>query len=180
VGVETRHCLTHDSSHASCDAKHNCVEKCGESLGVGVRTNARGSTSTKNAAITTMNHCKGESGQHKYRPRYRFENSSSEGDMYSLDEAPYRAYRESESLGIGVSANARGGTSTKISTSTMINHCKGERGQHNYQPKKEYNNESLVSIRLHWSWSHKLTEPQCILQNWEGTTRGGLQGSVYI
>jgi hypothetical protein len=119
AGVETRHCSTHDSSHASCDAKRNHVEKCSESFGIGVRTNTRGGTSTKNAAITTTtNYCKGESGRHKYQPRYRLENSSSEGDMYSSDEAPYRAYRES--LGIGVSANTRGSTSTKISSKRMM------------------------------------------------------------
>ena len=36
--------------------------------------------------------------------------------------------------------------------------------------------ESLVSIRLHWSWSHKLTEPRCILQDWKGYNKGGVTG----
>jgi flagellar biosynthesis/type III secretory pathway protein FliH len=35
--------------------------------------------------------------------------------------------------------------------------------------------ESLVSIRLHWSWSHRLTEPRCILQNWGTTTRARMR-----
>ena len=60
--------------------------------------------------------------------------------MYSSDEAPYGVYWES--FGIGASTNVRGGTSTKHSTSTTINRCKGERGRHNYRPKNEYNNYS--------------------------------------
>ena len=87
-----------------------------------------------------MNRCKGESGRHNYWLRYRFENSSSEGDMYSSDEAPYGVYREL--FGIGVSTNARDNTSTKYLTSTTINRCKGEKGRHNYWPNNKYNNYS--------------------------------------
>ena len=42
--------------------------------------------------------------------------------------------------------------------------------------------ESLVSIRLHWLWSHKLTEPWCILQDWKGYNKGvtGISGYTRI
>jgi hypothetical protein len=100
----------------------------------------RGGTSTTNSAITMVNRCKGERGRHNYRSRYGFENSSSEGDMYSSNEDPYGEY--GESFGVGVSTNTRDSTSSKYSTSTSINHCNGERGQHNYRPKNEYNKYS--------------------------------------
>jgi hypothetical protein len=112
AGVETRQYLTCDLSHTSRDATHGRVEKGGEPFSVGVSTNARGGTSTKDSAITTVNRCKGERGRHNYRSRYGFENSSSEGDMYSSNEDPYGEH--GESFGVGVSTNTRDGTSSKI------------------------------------------------------------------
>jgi hypothetical protein len=66
AGVETHQYLTRDLSQASRDTMCSHVRKIGELFGTGVSTNARGGTSTKNSAITTINRCKGERGQHNY------------------------------------------------------------------------------------------------------------------
>jgi hypothetical protein len=64
--VETRQYSTRDISHASRDATRSCVEKGGESFGIGVSANARDGTSAKYLTSTMINRCNGERGRHNY------------------------------------------------------------------------------------------------------------------
>ena len=56
------------------------------------------------------------------------------GLFLSLASGPSLLLLCKQLSGVGVSTNARDGASAKYSTSTTINRCNGERGQHNYQP----------------------------------------------